>query len=104
LARDESDRDWRLPLSHKAYTIETMCRILYTAKYGRIANKADSVEWALAWLPENWRKLVKRSQDWRTSRRVDLAENPAVRGFVLWTTQEVQKTVHEDASSQKEGA
>ncbi len=83
-ARDESDPDWQLPKSHKAYVVETMCRALYTLENGRLASKSQSIAWALQHLPQTWRELVSRSRQWRTDHRVDLSVNPEVRRFVLW--------------------
>ena len=96
-AHDEDDSDWKLPLSHKAYAIETMCRILYTANHGIIANKADSVDWALASIPKPWRELVNRSQKWRMDTHVDPSINPDVRAFILWTTRQVKEMLRKDS-------
>jgi predicted nucleotidyltransferase len=83
-ARQEDDPDWRLPRSHKAYVVETMCRALYTLARGELASKAQAVAWALQTLPDPWRAIVARSQSWRTDPTVDPAIVPEVRAFVLW--------------------
>ena len=54
LARNEDDPDWRLPISHKAYVIEMMCRMLYASNIGALYNKTKAVQWALKTLPEPW--------------------------------------------------
>jgi predicted nucleotidyltransferase len=80
------DPDWRLPLSHKAYVIETMCRALYTLTSGALCSKPLAVEWAVKTLPEPWRSLVERSREWRTDSSLpDPATVDQVQGFVLWT-------------------
>lgn len=89
-AQDVNDPDWQLPRSHKAYVIETMCRVLYTSKKGVLSSKAEAVEWALETLPEPWRTLVKRSQVWRTDNTTDPLMNLQVREFVLWVASSVQ--------------
>ncbi|OUC08472.1 hypothetical protein RY27_08790 [Litorilinea aerophila] len=83
-AEDEGDPDWFLPLKHKAYVVETMCRILYALETGGLASKPQAVQWALQHLPRHWRALVQRAQAWRTDERVDLSPNGEVRRFVLW--------------------
>ena len=83
-ANDVDDPDWRLPRSHKAYVVETMCRALYTLTCGTLPSKVQAVAWALETLPEPWLTLVKCSQVWRTDDTVDLAINPQIRQFVLW--------------------
>jgi hypothetical protein len=83
-ARQVDDPDWRLPRSHKAYVVETMCRALYTLACGGVPSKPQAVVWALATLPEPWRSLVQRSQTWRTDATYDPAIVSDVRAFVLW--------------------
>jgi hypothetical protein len=83
-ANQPDDPDWRLPLAHKAYVVETMCRALYTLREGGLAGKRQAVTWALATLPDPWRGTVTASQAWRDDNRIDLSVNPAVRAFVLW--------------------
>jgi hypothetical protein len=78
------DLDWRLPRSHKAYVVETMCRALYTLTCGTLTSKVQAVAWALETLPEPWLSTVKRSQTWRSDTTVDPAINPQVQQFVLW--------------------
>ncbi len=101
-ARDEADPDWQLPLSHKAYAIDTMCRILFTASKGALTSKADSVAWALDTLPEPWRDLVLRSRDWRLDQQVDLSVNPEIRNFIRWTANQVEELVQETESALEE--
>jgi hypothetical protein len=83
-ARQPDDPDWRLPLSHKAYVVETMCRALHTLATGELASKQQAVVWARQNLPEPWHTLVVRSQAWRTDQTVDLSVVEEVRDFVLW--------------------
>jgi predicted nucleotidyltransferase len=82
---DPDDPEWLLPRGHKAYVIETMCRILYTLATGELVGKPQSVAWALKILSEPWRATVARSQVWRNDQTVDLSIAPEVRAFVRWT-------------------
>lgn len=84
-ANQLDDPDWLLPRSHKAYVVETMCRMLYTLACGVIASKPQAVMWARATLPQPWCALVERSQSWRTDATRDLTIVPEVRHFVHWT-------------------
>jgi len=81
---DPDDPDWLLPLSHKAYVVETMCRALYTLESGELSSKPRAVAWALERVPEPWRSLVERSQQWRTDDTRDLSVTPEVMRFVEW--------------------
>ncbi len=83
-AQNEADADWRLPKSHKAYVIETMCRVLYALAKGEMVNKAQAVVWAKTRLPKRWRELVERSQYWRTDGSVDESVNEEIREFIIW--------------------
>jgi hypothetical protein len=86
-ADQPDDPDWGLPLAHKAYVVETMCRALHTLAQGALSSKGQAVAWAMETLPDPWRSLVAKSRDWRTNSRVDLTVVPEVRAFVHWTHQ-----------------
>ncbi|MEV5026642.1 aminoglycoside adenylyltransferase domain-containing protein [Paenibacillus sp. LPE1-1-1.1] len=84
-ANQLDDPNWYLPLSHKAYVVETMCRAIYTLKFGEVCSKQRSVKWALEILPERWRSLVDQSQAWRTDTRLpDPSIISEVMQFVHW--------------------
>jgi hypothetical protein len=78
------DPDWRLPRSHKAYVVETMCRALYTLVHAALSTKPQAVAWALATVPEPWRSTVERSQAWRTDTTTAPNSVPEVMRFVRW--------------------
>src|SRR5688572_16441025 len=84
-ADDPEDPNWFLPLSHKAYVVETMCRALYTLDRGELPGKPRAVAWALQTLAEPWRSLVERSQQWRTDNTSDPDVTPEVMRFIYWT-------------------
>lgn len=85
-ANQIDDPEWRFPLSHKAYVVETMCRIMFTLDCGDICSKPHAVVWALERFPEPWRTLVERSQLWRTDNITSPDVNiiTEVMGFVHW--------------------
>lgn len=82
------DPDWQLPLKHKSYVVETMCRALYTLQFDRLASKRDSVAWAVDSLPEPWRSAVRRSAEWRGRESADPSVNPEVARLVAWTAEQ----------------
>jgi hypothetical protein len=84
------DPEWLLPRGHKAYVVETMCRILYTLATGELAGKPRSVAWALEAAPEPWRATVIHSQVWRNDQTVDLSIAPEVMAFVRWTATQAE--------------
>jgi Domain of unknown function (DUF4111)/Nucleotidyltransferase domain len=97
-ANQPDDPDWRLPRSHKAYVVETMCRALSTLAGNSILSKPRAVAWALANLPEPWRSTVERSQAWRTDSTVDPAIVPEVMRFVQWATSDGASVVEREYS------
>jgi len=86
------DPDWRLPLSHKAYVVETMCRAMYTLVCGDVCSKPCAVAWALETFPEPWRSFVERSRSWRTD---SISPDPniisEVMRFVHWVVSKSSK-------------
>lgn len=90
-AHDVADPDWQLPLSHKAYAVETICRALYTIKTGALVTKHEAVNWAIQALPDRWKDLVLHSQEWRQDPTVDPSVNLEVRTFILWAFDQTNK-------------
>jgi hypothetical protein len=86
-ARQPDDPDWQLHRGHKAYVVETMCRVLYTLATGKLASKPQAVAWAITELPEPWCSTALRSQIWHNDQTLDPALNPEVIRFVLWVTE-----------------
>ncbi len=89
-ANQPDDPDWRLPLSHNAYVIETMCRALCTLATGTLPSKRHAVTWALETLPQPWRTAVERSQEWHAEQSVDTSRNDEVRRFIHWIASQAQ--------------
>ncbi|KKI92953.1 hypothetical protein WQ54_07200 [Bacillus sp. SA1-12] len=85
-ANQSDDPEWHLPLSHKAYVVETMCRIMFTLSCGNICSKKHAVVWALEIFPEPWRSLVEKSMAWRTKHMTspDADTISKVMSFVHW--------------------
>ena len=62
---------WRDQRSYRAYAVLTLCRILYTHRFGKVASKPQAARWALGELPHGWHSLIRAA--WpgsRATRRV----------------------------------
>src|SRR5579863_8158095 len=53
----------------QAYAIQTMCRILYSLRYGEFASKKEAALWAEKNLPPEWSWLIRSSLAWRDNWR-----------------------------------
>lgn len=49
---------------YQAYTVLSLCRILYTLHYGTVVSKCVAAQWALATLGKQWVALIE--QAWQT--------------------------------------
>jgi len=79
-AEQPDDPDWPI-----LYTVETICRALYTLAHGELPSKARAVEWAIATLPEPWQTCVGQAREWRAGAACDRAASaPEIRRFVRW--------------------
>lgn len=96
-ANQLDDPNWRSSLGHKAYVVETMCRIMFTLECGNICSKPNAVIWALETFPEPWRSLVERSQSWRTDNITSPDTNiiSEVMRFVHWVASNARLAAHE---------
>ncbi|MCA1668851.1 MAG: DUF4111 domain-containing protein [Thermomicrobia bacterium] len=68
----------RLELHHigyQPYAVLTMCRILYTLKYGEVVSKPVAARWTQEVLGERWTGLIERALAWRKDRRGTLASD-----------------------------
>jgi hypothetical protein len=51
-------------LGYRCYAIQTMCRVLYTLKFGTVVPKAAAAQWARAELDGRWSPLIDWSLSW----------------------------------------
>ncbi len=54
---------WRVQRSYRAYTVLTLCRILYTHRRGEVASKPHAARWALRALSPRWHSLIRAALD-----------------------------------------
>ena len=81
--------DWLRPRFYQAFEVETICRALSTIERGTMPTKPEAVGWALKSLPEPWRDLLKRSQEWRQDHDEDTSEIENVKAFARWAVSEM---------------
>lgn len=90
-AGDTTHAEWQGSRGHKAYVVETMCRVLNTLETGEIRSKPQAVAWAQQTLPEPWATLVAASQSWHGDNRPDPTLIVPVRDFILWVAARSQE-------------
>jgi len=56
---------------YQAYTVLTMCRMLYTLEHGGVISKPAAARWARERLGEPWLGPIDRALDWRDGDGVD---------------------------------
>ena len=88
-------QDWELLLhtpdkfddEYQAYTILTMCRLLYTLEHSSIASKPTAAQWAAGRFP-NWAPLNQRARTWRPGTEVNARdESLAMLRFTISASQ-----------------
>ncbi|MEM7113532.1 MAG: aminoglycoside adenylyltransferase domain-containing protein [Chloroflexota bacterium] len=52
-------------VGYRVYAITTMCRVLYTLRYGEIVSKPEAVRWATTELDERWHRLIETAVSWQ---------------------------------------
>jgi len=50
---------WRDKRFYRAYAILTLCRILYSHRFGDVGSKPRAAQWALRKLPTRWHSLIR---------------------------------------------
>jgi len=56
---------------YQAYAILTMCRALYTIRYGSVVSKPAAARWAQQALGERWAALIEQALAWRRDAQLD---------------------------------
>ncbi len=60
-------------LSYRVYAVFTLCRILYSARTGRVTSKKPAGRWALDHAPTHWHDLIRRALgNWESCTPEDL--------------------------------
>ena len=70
---------------YQAYAVLTMCRALYTLRFGRAPSKSEAAHWAVSALETKWGGLIERALAWPGEPQAD--ELQTTLDFVGFTTQ-----------------
>jgi predicted kinase/predicted nucleotidyltransferase len=62
--------EWMRPRDYQAYTILTMCRVLYTLEHSALCSKPRAAAWARTAYP-HWQPLIERALAWRADHAPD---------------------------------
>ena len=67
-------QDWRDVPMYRAYAVLTVCRILYSFRNVTIVSKPRAAEWAIKYLPEEWREIILQAMEFNyTSRESEIS-------------------------------
>jgi hypothetical protein len=55
----------RLNSGYQVYSVQTMCRSLYTLKHGSVASKRVACQWASGEVPAKWSFLIQQAVQWQ---------------------------------------
>jgi hypothetical protein len=50
---------WRDKRFYRAYAVLTLCRVLYSHRFGKVVSKPQAARWALRTLPTRWHSLIR---------------------------------------------
>jgi hypothetical protein len=75
----------------QAYTILTMCRILYTLNHATVVSKPVAAHWAIEVLGERWRELINRALIWRSC-RAEVDQLVEAKAFIQFTLRRSAKS------------
>ncbi len=60
-----SDPEWLRARDYQAFAVLTLCRALYTLRYGDVVSKPKAAAWACLALDPQWRPIIERALIWR---------------------------------------
>jgi predicted nucleotidyltransferase len=64
---------WRDKRFYRAYVILTLCRILYSHRFGDVVSKPRAARWALQTLPTRWHSLIRSAMQSDRGKRSTLS-------------------------------
>lgn len=77
------DPSWLQRRDYQAFATLTMCRVLYTLKWGEVASKPVSTQWAMTALPSQWAPLITHALAWPQEPQPDSL--PETVAFIRYT-------------------
>ena len=81
-ARDMDDPARREP-EYQVYAVLTMCRILYTLRFGEVVSKPAAARWAMGVVDGRFTPLIERANAWQMGRPFDKLDE--TRDFIRYT-------------------
>ncbi len=78
------------PPAYQAYTVLTMCRILYTLHHGAVVPKPVAARWAKVELGDRWAALIDRALAWPG---VPLDDLPHILDLIRHTRDRIQEAM-----------
>lgn len=62
--------EWMRPRDYQAYTVLTLCRVLYTLELGALCSKPQAAAWAQIVYPQ-WGPMIERALAWRADHEAE---------------------------------
>jgi predicted nucleotidyltransferase len=85
---------------YQSFFVLSLCRILYTLRYGEIVSKPMAAEWAVDNLPSQWKPLIDRAWVGRQNSNLD-AELEDINGtldMMRFTLQQIKPTPYREVN------
>ncbi len=95
-------REWWVPMcddptrlhypGYQAYAVLTMCRILYTLRFGSVVTKLSAARWVQRNQGKRWAALIERALTWQPdAQRDDLAETQSLIQYTAECCQQYER-------------
>jgi hypothetical protein len=81
---------WRNKRFYRAYAVLTLCRILYSSRFGDVVSKTRAGRWALQTLPSRWHSLIRSAMESDRGKRSTLAL-PRIARFIEFVTTQLDE-------------
>lgn len=81
---------------YQSYIVLTMCRVLYTLRFGTVASKPVASRWAQEELDQRWRSLIERAVEGRQhpQEKAPLEDLSRTMDFIRYTMERSREFEH----------
>jgi len=79
---ERADSEWRDVPSYRVYAVLTLCRILYSFRYGTIVSKQRAATWALRRDLGEWHELILKALETQAGRRTAKLQRRSIARFI----------------------
>jgi Domain of unknown function (DUF4111) len=83
---------WRDKRFYRAYAVLTLCRILYSHRFGVVVSKPRAARWALQTLPTRWHSLIRSAVESDSGKRSTLAL-PRIARFIEFVVGQLDESL-----------